>query len=406
MDYGGGFTSGNSSDRMYDGEHFARQSVIFVTFNYRLGRFGHFAFPALAAEHSGEPKGSYAFMDQIAALKWVHDNISTFGGDPDNVTIFGESAGGVSVHALLTIPAADGLFHKAIIESGGGRDGVLSPRPIKEENASPYYPISAEQIGVNFARHHGITGTDAESLAELRALSAEDIVDGGIEAAGDTLLYSGPILDGILVKESAESAYHIGHHARIPIIIGSNSAEVPGGFIHASDKNELFNLFGNYRQEAISVYDTDQSKDFAQLMMQITTDKVWAEPARFTASTFTQTGQDAYVYLFSYVPADLRNRVPGARHASEIPYVFGNLDSRWGVDKSNTEDKEVSRLMNGYWVNFAKTGDPNGEDLPQWDRHSVQSDMIMEFGVNGKAVCIPNPKRKRLDVIEKVFGRK
>ena len=130
----------------FSGGPFAQQGVILVTFNYRLGRLGFFAFPALSREHPEEIKGSYAYMDQIAALNWVQRNIAAFGGDPKNVTIFGESAGGVSVHSLLTIPLARGLFQKAIIESGGGRDGVLTGRPIREDNTNPFYPVSAETI--------------------------------------------------------------------------------------------------------------------------------------------------------------------------------------------------------------------------------------------------------------------
>ena len=184
--------------------------------NYRLGRLGFFAFPALSREHPEEPKGNYAYMDQIAALKWVQKNIAAFGGDPKNVTIFGESAGGVSVHSLLTIPLAKGLFQKAIIESGGGRDGVLTGRPIREENTDPYYPVSAETIGINFARKHGIEGTDAAALAKLRALLLLEIVDGGQESdgPGGPPIYPGPILDGKLVVETAESAYKAGRQAR------------------------------------------------------------------------------------------------------------------------------------------------------------------------------------------------
>ncbi len=210
--HGGAFVGGSGSGPATSGNEFAKQGVILMTFNYRLGRLGHFAFPALSKEHPEEPKGSYAYMDQIAALKWVQANIAAFGGDPGNVTIFGVSAGGVSVHSLLTIPAAKGLFHKAISQSGGGRDGVLTGRPIREENADPFYPVSAETIGINFARKHGIEGTDAAALAKLRALSVGEIVDGGQETDGQggPRIYSGPILDGKLVVETAESAYKAG----------------------------------------------------------------------------------------------------------------------------------------------------------------------------------------------------
>ncbi|WP_332368391.1 carboxylesterase family protein [Spirosoma telluris] len=182
--YGGAFVFGSGSQPDYNGTQFAKQSVILVTFNYRLGRLGFFAFPALSKEHPEEPKGNYAYMDQIAALKWIQQNIAAFGGDPKNVTIFGESAGGVSVLSLLSIPAAKGLSQKAISESGGARDGVLTGRPINKENADVNYPISAETMGVNFAKRYSIEGTDAAALAKLRALSAAEIVDGGQETAG------------------------------------------------------------------------------------------------------------------------------------------------------------------------------------------------------------------------------
>src|SRR5688572_26327862 len=201
--HGGAFVGGSGSGAGTAGDSFANQGVILLTINYRLGRLGHFAFPALSKEHPDEYKGSYAYMDQIAALKWIQENIAAFGGDPKNVTIFGFSAGGVSVHSLLTIPAAKGLFHKAISESGGGRDGVLTGRPIRQENADPLYPVSAETIGTNFARRHKIESTDAAGLAKLRALSVEEIVDDGQE--NDSALgriYPGPILDGKLVVET------------------------------------------------------------------------------------------------------------------------------------------------------------------------------------------------------------
>lgn len=403
--HGGGFVGGSGADPSVSGEEFAHQGVILITFNYRLGRLGHFAFPALSKEHPGEPKGSYAYMDQIAALDWIKNNIAAFGGNPQNVTIFGESAGGVSVQSLLTIPVARGLFQKAIIESGGGRDGVLTGRPIREENANPYYPVSAETIGINFARKHGINGTDAEALAKLRALSVEDIVDGGMENYGErnTPIYSGPILDGKLVTETAESAYKAGRTPQVPIIIGSNSAEVPGGFINAPDKESLLSMFGKWRNEAVATYDPDGNTDFAKLMTMVTTDKVWAEPARFTADAFARNNTPAYIYLFSYVPETMRERLPnGAPHGSEIAYVFNNLHARWGTDTATPADKEVARLMNTYWANFAKTGNPNGAGLPEWPSYHPKSNKLLEFKADGTAAGIPDPKKARLDVIEKV----
>src|SRR5688572_22467209 len=249
--HGGGFTGGSGSGPGASGKAFAKQDVILVTINYRLGRLGHFAFPALSKENPDEYKGSYAFMDQIAALKWVKENIASFGGDPNNVTIFGFSAGGVAVHSLLTIPAAKGLFHKAIGHSSGGRDGVLTGRPINKDNADPLYTLSAETIGTNFARRHKIQSTDADALTKLRALSVEQIVDGGQENdSSGVRTYSGPILDGKLVVETSESAYNAGRFATIPLMIGNSSAGIGGRFVStASSKEALFALFGVYEAE-------------------------------------------------------------------------------------------------------------------------------------------------------------
>lgn len=298
--HGGAFVGGSGGGPDFSGSQFAKKGVILVSFNYRLGRLGHFAFPALSREHPEEPKGSYAFMDQIAALKWVQTNIPAFGGNPGNVTIFGFSAGGVSVHTLLTIPSAKGLFQKAISHSGGGRDGVLTGRPISKENASRYYPVSAETIGINFSRKHGIEGTDAAALAKLRALKVEEIVDGGRETDGQggPRIYSGPILDDKLVVESSSDVYNAGRQARVPLMIGNNSAEIGGPFVNTStSKEELFSLFGQLKDEAKAAYDPDGTKDFAEVQTRFNTDKVWAEPARFVASAFAAKGDPSYIFL-------------------------------------------------------------------------------------------------------------
>ncbi|MFA6838980.1 MAG: carboxylesterase/lipase family protein [Dysgonamonadaceae bacterium] len=401
--HGGAFVGGSGSGFNTSGIQFAKQGVILITFNYRLGRLGHFAFPALTNEFPDEPKGSYAYMDQIAALKWVQKNIALFGGDTNNVTIFGESAGGVSVHSLLTIPAAKGLFHKAISQSGGGRDGVLTGRPIKEENADPYYPVSAETIGINFARKHGIDGTDATALAKLRELSVEEIVDGGQEfdGQGGLPIYSGPILDGNFVVETAQSAYNSGRQALVPLIIGSNSAEVSAGFVNARSEEELLKLFGGMKEEVAKVYNPNGDTEFAEMITMVNTDKVWAEPARFTAKAFTSKNVPTYIYLFSYVSPSMKEWMRfGAGHGSEIPYVFNNLVTRNGTELI-PEDQEVAKLMNAYWVNFAKTGNPNGNGLPKWPVYNPQKDMILEIQSDGKALGKPDPKKGRLDVMEK-----
>ena len=401
--HGGAFVFGSGSSPDFSGEQFVRQGVILITFNYRLGRLGFFAFPELSKEHPEEPKGNYAYMDQIAALKWVQKNIAAFGGDPNNVTIFGESAGGVSVHTLLTSPLSRGLFQKAISESGGGRDGVLTGRPMNKDGVDPNYPVAAETIGVNFAHKHGIDGTDADALAKLRALRVGEIVDGGQESdgPGGKPIYSGPILDGKLVVETAESAYKAGRQANVPLIIGSNSAEVPAGFVNASSKEELLSLFVHVKGEMSAAYDPDGATDFAKMLTMVNTDKVWAEPARFTARAFAAKGAPAYIYLFSYVSPSMQGRMRfGAAHGSEIPYVFNNLRARNGATV-DPKDEAVARMMNTYWANFARTGDPNGSGLPKWPRYEPRKGEIFDIKLDGSLSAETDPRKERLDVMEK-----
>ncbi len=402
--HGGSFVGGSGNT---SGNGFATKGVILVSFNYRLGRLGHFAFPALTAEHPEEPKGSYAFMDQIAALTWVKQNIAAFGGDPKNVTIFGFSAGGVSIHSLMTIPSAHGLFHKAIGHSSGGRDGVLTGRPISRENASQYYPVSAERVGINFARKHGIEGTDAAALAKLRALKVEEIVDSGQEndGQGGPRIYSGPIVDGKLVVETTTDAYKAGRQARIPLMIGNNSAEIGGPFVNSStSKEELFSMFGELKEEARAAYDPDGTKDFAEIQTRFNTDKVWGEPARFAAQSVAAKGDPAYIFLFSYVPAAMKERMRfGPGHGTDISFVFDNL--RMPEDgTADPSDKEVARIMNGYWVNFAKTGNPNGDGLPLWPLYNPKTNEILVVQPDGNPVAKPDPRKARLDVIEKAVN--
>lgn len=408
--HGGGFTGGSGSGPGSAGDSFAKQGVILATINYRLGRLGHFAHPALSKEHPGEWKGSYAYMDQIAALKWIQENIAEFGGNPKNVTIFGFSAGGVSVHSLLTIPAAKGLFHKAISESGGGRDGVLTGRPIRGENADPLYRVSAEAIGINFARKHKIDNTDAAALAKLRSLNVDEIVDGGLENDSSGLrIYSGPILDGKLVVETAESAYKAGRQPRIPLIIGNCSAEIGGAFVsNSTSKEALFSQFGELEAEAKAAFDPEGNKEFAEVITKFNTDWVWGEPGRMVARSFVAKRAPAYMFQFGYVAAAMRERSPyGAGHGSEVPFVFNTLNARWGnPGEATPKENELATTLNTYWANFAKTGNPNGNGLPNWPLYTTQKEEILDIDLNGKPVARPDPRKARFNVIEKAFKKR
>lgn len=404
--YGGGFVGGSSAMPLTSGTQFAKQGVILVAANYRVGRFGFFAFPALSRERPDELKGNYAYMDEIAALKWVRQNIAAFGGDPNNVTIFGFSAGGVSVHSLLTSPLARGLFHKAIVESGGSRDSVLTARPMSKDGVDPNYPVSAETIGINFARSMGIEGTDQAALAKLRALTAEQVVSGAAAQQGGTVqsYETTPILDGTLITETAETAYKAGRAPHVPLMLGSNSADSAGNRIRATTKEQLFARFGQWSGQAKAAYDPDGSTDLATLVSRANDDFGQAEPARFAARAFAANGSPVFLYRFSYVQAAMRDRFrEGTPHGGEIAFIFGTLGTpMFGPPPPppTTEDQAVSGTAQSYWVNFAKTGDPNDAGLPVWPRYDPSKDLIFDFLPDGTVAGIPDPWKTRLDVMQ------
>lgn len=393
--YGGGFVNGGSSPAVYDGSQFARRGVVFVSFNYRLGRFGFFAHPALTKENPGGPLGNYGYLDQIAALRWVQKNIAAFGGDPQNVTLFGESAGGGSVLTMLTSPLAKGLLHKAIIESGGGRSFLLGPRYLDREN--PQGQPSAEAVGIAFGKSVGIAGEDAAALAELRKLPADKVTAGLNMATMGTPTYAGPMVDGKIVVESPAEAYAAGHGAKVPLIAGANNLDI--GFSFAKTKDELFAPMGDDAAKAKAIYDPDGSRPLMSVAMSFAADQMMVEPSRFIVKTLAAAGQPAYEFRFSYVAESMRKQWPGAPHATEIPFVFDTVAARYGKDLTGA-DKATAQAANAYWVNFAKTGNPNGAGLPEWPKYSPASDQILEFTLTGP-VAKPDPWKDRLDLVEK-----
>jgi para-nitrobenzyl esterase len=399
--YGGGFVNGGSSPAVYAGDHFAHGGVVFVSFNYRVGRFGFFGFPALSKEGANGPLGNYAYMDQIAALRWVQRNIHAFGGDPGSVTLFGESAGGGSVLTLLTSPLTHGLFERAVVESGGGRDSLLGVRYL--DKPSPAGLPSLEDIGVAFAKSVGIDGTGDAALTALRALPTEKVVAGlNMASMGQqSTTYGGPIIDGKIVVETPQTALLSGHYSKMPIMIGANSADI--GFPHWKTLDETWAAFGPNAGEAAAIYDPDKSGNTMMVGWKIGADMMMLEPARFVVRTISAAGQPAYEYRFSYVAESRRKQFPGALHATEIPFVFDTVKAAYG-DKLTDADEAAAKQANAYWINFAKTGDPNGGNLPQWPRYSATSDSLLNFTQDGP-VPEADPWKTRLDLIEKLAAK-
>jgi para-nitrobenzyl esterase len=386
--HGGSFTGGSGANGLYDGTHFAERGVVLVTVNYRLGRLGFFAHPALSAEQPGAPLGSYGIMDQIAALQWVKANIAAFGGDPGNVTAFGESAGGIAINFLMTSPKAAGLFEKAISESGFGRfTGV----PIRGATGR-----TAEKDGLAYASAHGITGTGADAAKALRALSAAELSkpNGGLNA-GDP---PQPIIDGIVVPEPPAKVFAEGKEAKVPYIAGGNSWEA-SLFPQSKDNPEgTLARTGQLREKIVAAY--GGPADLAGVSQDFTTENSVIEPDRYLARLHGKNGQKAWVYYWSYIPASQRTQQRGMGHGGELGYVFGNLPDQprtiggRTIPAATADDRAISAKATDRWVAFAKTGQPG----PDWPAQNA-SDPVLEFGADGVHVR-PYFHKATLDVVE------
>jgi para-nitrobenzyl esterase len=348
--HGGGHRTG--AGWIYGGENFARDGVVVVTINYRLGALGYFATPAIVeAARPGEAVGNYGLMDQIAALKWVQRNIAKFGGDPKNVTVFGESAGGMSTLALLATPAAKGLYAKAIVESGAG---WFPPKTL----------AAKEKEGEAALQKAGITAT---SVGDLRALPYERL----IPVNGD---YQ-PFTDGRLMTETASQALADGHFADVPLIIGSNSGEDslmgPGPLPQAR-------LAAAIPEPARAIYKDEAAAGDEILARAIFTDRIMGGPARWVAAK-AAGGAPSYLYYFSYVGSRFPPTKTRASHADEIQYVWEYWGRRTPASMVNAKDQEVASLMHACWVAFARTGVPKCGGQA-WPAYTPAADQLMEFG--------------------------
>lgn len=395
--HGGAFVSGSNVSAEASGAAFARDGLVFVAPNYRLGRFGFFAHPALTAEQGEAPKGNYGYLDQIAALRWVKDNIAAFGGDPDNVTIMGASAGGESVLALMGSPLASGLFDRVIAQSGGGRNQLLGAQYLDRDTAK--HP-SAEKIGLAFAKSVGIEGEDAAALAKLRDLPA-DKVAGNLTALGMLFLgererFSGPMVDGRIV--TAQPAKALKAAPPRPILIGVDDADL--GLNTAPDKDAAFAAFGSLADRARQAYDPDGTATVGAINGMIGRDRLMIEPARLVARTIAANGSPAWLFRFSYVAESRRRKaIAGAEHSSEVVYAFDRLRALLG-DATTAGDAAVAATMHRYWVNFAATGNPNGAGLLAWPAVTAKGDPLLDFQADGAAVAKRDPWQARLDVTE------
>jgi para-nitrobenzyl esterase len=400
--YGGGFVAGNSSEPRYDGEELAKKGIIVVEPNYRLGVFGFFSHPELTKESPDHASGNYGLLDQVAALQWVVKNIAAFGGDPHNITIAGESAGSLSVSGLMASPLSRGLFQKAMGESGAffpsGVGPGISLRPLAE----------TEQAGVKFAESVGAT-----SLAQMRAKPADELLQAA--AKNNRGFGFGPNLDGHFLPTTVREIYEKGAQSHIPLLAGWNA-----------DEGTLNVLFNPQRPTAKSFAEQaharfgDLAPEFLKLYPAATDEEALASAKALAGDDFIafstwkwidlqrQIGSaPVYQYHFEQVPATkpgamigpLPASVAGSRHAGEIEYVFKTLKSQEGVPWT-ADDFKVSETMASYWVNFIKTGDPNGAGLPQWPK-SDSSTGFAVMHLSGKDIhATPDSLRSRYQFLD------
>ncbi len=387
--YGGGFTIGATSMTQYDGVNLAKKGVVYVSVAYRLGPLGFLADPELSKQQGGH-SGNYGLLDQIAGLKWVKRNIAAFGGNPNKVTIFGESAGGISVSMLCASPLAKGLFQGAISESGGS----FAPAHA-DHDAGENVPTlaQAEKTGAAFIAKLGVS-----SVAAARKLSAADIykhVGGGLGGWW-------PNFDGYVLLGDQYKLYEEGKYNNTPILVGTNADE--GALFVASTTMQKYKEgveagYGQYARNILAVYPDNSPKQALHSARDLARDINFAWATWSWARLQNSSGGDkTFVYYFNHrpnYPHLPRFKSWGPAHGSEISFVFGNFTK--GMP-ATPEDKKVSAQVSSYWVNFAKYGNPNGKGLPNWPAFTNSKQMVMELDDPSKAIPVPNLEQlKALD---------
>lgn len=378
--HGGAFTHGTASSPAYDGESLARRGAVVVTFNYRLGPLGFLAHPLLSRESGHEASGNYGLLDQIAALRWVKANARAFGGSPDRITAFGQAAGAVSISCLLVSPLAHGLFHAAILQSGSAlsipRIGVtryLKDPPAGEE--------SMEDVGELVSRRLGCDHED-DVLAALRERSAEEILTASRPAPnffGEGLRF-GPIIDRWLIPDRPSTLFARRQAQKVPVLVGANADE--GSFfsnlVQPADVDAYRRFvratFRDRADEVLARFPVTRDAEVRGALARVIGSAGFIAPARRTARAMADLGARTYLYWFSGVrPGQGR----GAAHGGEVRYLFNTIGRRG--DAEDTE-RELSLLLIGYWIRFARNGDPNGDNAPPWPRYTASGDQSLEIG--------------------------
>ncbi len=382
--YGGAFNGGGAGDAMFDGTHLAKKGVVLVTFNYRIGVFGFLAHPELSAE-SGQGSGCYGIQDQIAALRWVKENIAQFGGDPSRVTIFGQSAGGISVAILAQSPPAKGLFHRAISQSGGS----MAPVKTAADQANVLLPslALAEQTGKAFLADLGATDIQA-----ARALSADAVQRGKVKSL------PWPVADGTtILADDPLDLYERGQFNDTPILVGTNSDDAIFGskLTPAAFESSVREGYPLAAEEILAAYPHATKEQATRSSRDMARDVLFAWPTWAWAKMQSQHGKGkAFLYYFDYGPK------PGeAGHGAEVRYVFGNLGGVLFRTAKTLANRAMSDTIMSYWVNFAANGSPNGPGLPPWPAFDDQTMSAMVFAKTLQAGPTPNlEKLKAFDV--------
>jgi para-nitrobenzyl esterase len=391
--YGGGFTAGATSVPQYNGENLAKKGVVLVSIAYRLGNFGFMAHPELSAEQHGH-SGNCGLLDQIAGLQWVNRNIAAFGGDPNRVTIFGESAGGISVSMLAASPLAKGLFQGAISESGGS----FAPPRFANEGGQNVPPLSvAESNGVKFVTKLGVS-----SIADARKMSADDLQKNSPPGLGGAW----PNFEGYVLPGDQYKLYEAGRYNDTPILIGTNSDEgalfVPQIAATAYVASTRAG-YGDYADKILAAYPGGSDAEALRSARDLFRDSAFAWNTWSWAKLQSKTGKGkVYVYYFSHrppYPDTPQFKDWGAAHGGEISYVFENFAAN---EKPTSADTAVSDAISSYWVNFAKTGDPNGSGLPTWPVFTDANQQVMNL--NDPSKPIPAPNIVKLQVLDGYYA--